>query len=204
MKSGPWYVALGLTLIVIMLGGSALYLRAKPAPAATAIATTTTPAVDYAASSIYTSGLYGFSFVYPGTYNVSDTYTAIRGLSDGWRVNALASGTPIVEVMHTTDAGVAAVRVGASNLPKAVTACKKVGPGETLGAPATMGSTTFAVFSYTYAGTDQQVAVTSYRAVHEGYCVALETLESLPDHGQATASSSDLAAIVSSFSFARP
>lgn len=181
------------TLLVIasIIGGWYLIMRYHPPAAVVQDIATSTPQQDLSSSSIYTNGVYGFSLIYPAKDSVSETFSP-------WRTGAIATGTPLVAI---TDAD-GSVRIGASTNTKEVKACTKTGPAETALADMQLGSTTFKAFTRDDMGTDNQERITSYRAIHENACVALESLQALQNGTVATSTS--INAMIQSFSFARP
>lgn len=187
-----WIVLL-ITLLVIggIIGGWYLIMRYHPPVPMQQSEATTTPQQDLSSSSIYTNGVYGFSAIYPAKDAVAETFSP-------WREDAVATGTPLV--MFTDADGT--VRIGASTNAKEVKACTKVGPAETALADLQLGSTTFKAFTRDDMGTDNQRRITSYRAIHEKACIAIETF--LPLQNGAVASSTSIEGIVQGFSFARP
>jgi hypothetical protein len=154
------------------------------------------PVVDPATLSIYTNGVFGFSILYPETAVVEDSF--IEGSGFAWRTNTNASGTPIVRL--TTAGG--EVRIGASDLERAVETCLDEGPSESRGETAMFGTTTWSIFAFDELGTDDERRVTSYRALHEDRCFAVETFEPLLAAG-AEAPTEDASFIVRNFTFAR-
>ena len=204
MEHGKWYVAFGIGLVVLCLAGSAYFLRAarisstmtKPVPVAVQPARPS----NLTGLSIYTNGEYGFSVFYPGKDLLTEGLSDAAALPDGWRLGASATGTPILSIIDSNDgAPLALVRVGISSNKQEVKNCLKAGPGEEKAADAHLGGTLFKTFSFDRTGTDNELLVQSYRAVHDGSCVAIESF-----HSPQVASSTDLDGIVQSFSFARP
>jgi hypothetical protein len=187
------WIVLGVVLVVIAgaIGGWFLISAQLTKPAAPVSEATTTPQADLSSSSIYTNGTVGFSIVYPGADVVRETFSP-------WRANAVATGTPVVSI--TDSSGV--VRVGVSHDAKELKACVKASASETIQADMRLGSTTFKAFVHDQLGTDNENRITSYRAIHENSCVALETMQPLT--GGKVATSTALSDIASSFSFARP
>jgi hypothetical protein len=187
------WIVLFIALLVIagIMGGWYLIMRYHLPAVAVAPVATTTPETDLSSSSIYTNGVYGFSVVYPAKDAESETFTP-------WRAGAVATGTPLVQFADADGT----IRIGASGNAKEVKACTKVGPAETALPDMQLGSTTFKAFTRDDMGTDNQERITSYRAVHENACVAIETFQPLSAAG-AVASSTSIQGIVQSFTFAR-
>ncbi|MDB5264679.1 MAG: hypothetical protein JWN64_250 [Parcubacteria group bacterium] len=180
-------------------------------------------------SNIYTNGEYGFSLVYPQGAKVENTFTAFYHLPPTWRANPVsidATGTPIAAVIGYQTASedsypryfVAMVRIGASKDPGEVASCEKVTPdrGETALPDVTLNGTVFKAFSFQEAAMMQYSRGVSYRAVHEGACVAVEKIQTgsnymddpdsvkdVPDE-KLQAEYAKLDTIVQSFRFARP
>ncbi|KND49518.1 MAG: hypothetical protein AB203_00355 [Parcubacteria bacterium C7867-008] len=185
------WLVLGLILLFIAGIGAGWYLVSrydaaeKPTPMATS-----TPGTDLSSSSIYTNGTYGFSIVYPAADQLTEMFTP-------WRSGAMASGTPLVAIADPEGM----IRIGANADAKAIDACTKPGQAEKVQATMALGSTTFSTFTHDEVGTDNERRVTSYRAVHEKACVAIEIFQPITD-GLPTPSTA-LMEIVNSFSFAR-
>ncbi len=173
------------------IGGWYLIVRNHPPVAAPQAVATTTPQEDLSSSSIYTNGVYGFSIVYPAKDAIAETFAP-------WRAGAVASGTPLVAFTGSDGS----IRVGASKAVKEIQACAKPGPAETALAAVRLGTTTFKAFMHDAVGTDNQERITSYRAIHEKSCVAIESFQPLINGSVAT--STGIADIIQSFSFARP
>lgn len=187
-----WLVfILMLFIIAGIIGGWYLVMRYHPPVTAIAPIATSTPQEDLSSSSIYTNGTYGFSLVYPADDTVSNTFSE-------WRDGAIATGTPLVAIADADGM----VRVAASSNAKEVKACTKVEPAETALATLQLGSTTFSAFTRDDMGTDNQQRITSYRVIHDKSCIAIESFQPLVNG--TVASSTRLANIVRSFSFARP
>ena len=182
-----WVVTLIMLLVVAgIIGG--WYALSMRTPIAVPTVATSTPPIDLSARSIYTNGEYGFSIIYPANDPIAETFTP-------WRLGGTATGTPILSIIDTEGT----VRIGASTASKEVTACIKAGPAEEVMPDMQLASTTFKVFTRDLVGTDDPMRVVSYRAVHEGACVALEVTRPV-----GASASLRLAEIVQSFSFARP
>lgn len=186
-----WLVA-GIAVLGIIAVVAGWYFvstyRTLPTPAPEA---TSTPQADLSSSSIYTNGSYGFSLVYPASDPIVETFAP-------WRSGAVATGTPLI--MVTDQDGT--VRIGASADAKELKACIKAGPAETALADMRLGSTTFQAFTRDEVGTENQARVTSYRAVHEDSCIAIESFQ--PLEGDTVAPSERLSQMIQSFTFARP
>jgi hypothetical protein len=188
------WLALSIALLVIasIIGGWYLIMRYHaPVAEVQNVATTTTPEQDLSSSSIYTNGVYGFSVIYPAKDTLAETFSL-------WRAGAVATGTPLVSLADAD--GI--IRIGASTNAKEVAACTKIGPAETALPDLRLGSTTFKAFTRDNMGTDNQQRITSYRATHEHACIAIEEFQPLVNGS--VASSTNLAGMIQSFSFARP
>ncbi len=187
-----WLVFFIMLLIIGgIIGGWYLVMRYHPPVTASTTAASSTPQQDLSSSSIYTNGVYGFSLVYPANDTVTESF-------DPWREGAVATGTPLVMVEDTDGS----LRIGASTNTKELKACTKVGPAETALADMQLGSTTFKAFTRDDMGTDNQQRITSYRTVHDHACVAIESF--LPLQNDEVATSTRIANMITSFSFARP
>lgn len=186
-----WMVLLGIVLVIAASIGvwyvvSTQFVKPAPSPEATS-----TPQADLSDRSIYTNGEYGFSVVYSGSDTVAETFSP-------WRASGTATGTPLLSITDPDGS----VRIGASKDAKEVKVCEKAGPAEQAGTDLIVGSTTLKAFVHDQLGTENETRITSYRTVHEGACVALETFQPLTDG--AVAGGARISEIVSSFSFARP
>lgn len=186
-----WMVLVSVLLVIAGAIGvwfviSTQFVKPVPSPEATS-----TPQTDLSDRSIYTNGEYGFSVIYPGSDAVAETFTP-------WRSGTTATGTPLLSITDPEGS----IRIGASSDAKEVKACEKAGPAEKLGTDMHVGSTTLKAFTHDQLGTEKEIRITSYRAVHENACIALETFQPLTNGIVAT--STRISEIVSSFSFARP
>jgi hypothetical protein len=141
---------------------------------------------------LYANGTYGFSFSYPATAVRDDEFSDGDGFP--WRVNAIATGTPVVRFTN----GEAEARVGVSSDPRALANCSIAGPSENKGQALATDTTTWDVFTFDELGTENERHATSYRQVYEGQCIAVELFAPLAGDAQA-----DLTQIVRSFLFAR-
>ncbi|MDB5237447.1 MAG: hypothetical protein JWL88_549 [Parcubacteria group bacterium] len=187
-----WLVLIIVLLVISgIISGWYLIMRYHAPIAVQGTAATSTPEMDLSQSSIYTNGVYGFSLIYPAKDAVADTFSP-------WRSGATATGTPIVVITDPDGT----LRIGASTSAKEVKACAKADPAETSLADLQLGSTTFKAFVRDNMGTDNQQRITSYRAIHEKSCVAIETLQAIQNGSVAT--STRLAGMIQGFSFARP
>lgn len=188
-----WLVLLAVLLVLGgIIGGWYLLMKYRPPQAAPQEAATTTPETDLSASSIYTNGIYGFSFIYPEKDAIADTFAP-------WRAGAVATGTALVQVIDADGT----IRIGASQNAKETKACVKSGSAENAIPDLRLGSTTFKGFTHDSIGTDNQQRITSYRAIHEKACVAIEVSQPIAADSS-VASSTRLSGIIQSFSFARP
>ena len=177
--------------------------------------------------SIYTNGEYGFSVMYPSEALLDEVFDPLYRLPSVWRVNALPNetGTPVLNIVtYDTKSEdsypryfITQVRIGVSDDPEEVARCEKQASeqGESQLEDVDLNGTTFKAFSFQDAGMMQYVKGVSYRAVHEGRCVAIEKLQigssyrdqpsekDIPDESL-QAEYADLDMIIRSFSFARP
>lgn len=195
-----WLVVSLIALVLLGgIGGIAWLMSRDAAPAPASEQATTTPPVDPADLSIYTSGEYGFSFVYPSTARITDAFTASGTPPFPWRQQAVGTGTPIVAVA----AGLGEARVGMATDLKARAACEKAGPAETRASPLAVGSTTWQRFSSQKIGTDDERSVTSYRALYDGRCYAVEVFAPLNGAAAAAAPSGyTIDDLITTFTFA--
>ena len=228
MKSSAFYAVIGLGVILIALviwfGISAHHAPTSATATSTSVVATTTPPLTGLA--IYTNGQYGFSIFYPQRDTTETTFDSQYHLPATWRVNALptATGTPILAIVdykipnQTTYPRYfeTEVRIGASNDPQEIAACEKVGNGEMAIADKVIGGVTWKAFSLQDDAMMQYLNGISYRTMHDGYCFALEEIETGSSYRDESTSTSDisdatlaqkfqdLSSIVQSFSFARP
>lgn len=208
--------AIALTVVVYMLSSSG---------ALTPMATSTP---SLAGQTVFTDGEYGFTLHYPQELATDYTFTSFYHLPAAWRVNTLpeATGTPVLSIIGYRTASDhtypryfdAEVRIGASRDPKEVARCETpaVEQSERELPDTILGGTTFKTFSFESAGMMQYLKGVSYRAVHDGACLAIEKIatgssyrddpQSAADIPDATleAAYASLDAIVSSFAFATP
>jgi hypothetical protein len=150
-------------------------------------------AVDPATLTLYANGTYGFSFSYPASAVRDDDFT--DGDTFPWRVNAIATGTPVVRFAS----GNAEARVGVSSDARALAGCAVPGPSERAADPLTTDTTTWQAFTFDELGTENERHATSYRQVYEGLCIAVEIFEPV----SAAEPHADFGQIVRSFLFAR-
>lgn len=191
-----WTMVLGALLLIGAAFAAVWYSGHRPhAPAASGTMASTTP-LDPSTLSIYTNGQYGFTFFYPAADAVTDAFSASSS-NAAWRTNALATGTPVA--MVTDPAG--QVRIGASAQAKEKKACTQRAPAEYPYLPVTLGSTTFAAFMFDRIGTDNEQRIISYRAIHDGSCIAIELIAPL---AKGATTSPALTGILHSFHFVRP
>lgn len=225
--------ALTLIILVIALaaiaGGATWYLvHSRQAALAPTTPTATTTSESLSGEEIYTNGTYGFSVRYPQTAIVEDAFSTTYHLPASWRANAdpEAEGTPIVAIVaYETKSDHsypryydAMVRIGVSSDPAELAQCLKADTdqGETALPDVTLGGTVFKAFSFQDAAMMQYLKGVSYRAVHEGSCVAIEKLATGSNYRDDPDSADDipdaelakqydgLAHIVESFAFSRP
>lgn len=181
-------LVLFLLILALIAGGVAWYLvsTSKQAiPPGSSVASTTPLSTGDA---IYTNGIYGFMLQYPEVAVVENAFSASYHLGTYWRANALpnATGTPVVSIAPFTTVSdhsypryyTALIRVGVSTDKKELAQCLKVTPnqGETVLPDVVLNGTTWKAFAFQNAGMQQYVKGISYRAIHEGYCVALEKI----------------------------
>ncbi|MES2225210.1 MAG: hypothetical protein V4480_00175 [Patescibacteria group bacterium] len=190
-----WLVGLGIVLCIAIIAAVTFYVHAQHA-ASVPVSVEAAPAVvDPSSLAIYTSGTYGFSFFYPASATLTDVFASSGPSSIAWRENTTATGTLLARV--ETMSGEA--RVGESTASKGISECTKPSPAEHALGTAVMGSTTWSTFSFDRLGTDDPTRVKSYRAVHDGTCIALETFEPL---SAASTSAAGPETVVKSFTFA--
>jgi hypothetical protein len=123
----------------------------------------------------------GFSIAYPIDFDTQDNYTATPGAN--WSVGATSTGivfftltVPRAFEPQTNFAG-ATLTVGSSEDPTAVAQCLAAdqNSGQTMSTSTTdINGTAFTVFQSASAGAGNLYQTTSYRALHNGQCYALE------------------------------
>lgn len=190
-------VVLGICSVVAVVCGFFIWRHIQSgAPIEANEQATTTPTVNPATLSIYTSGEYGFSFFYPSDTKLTDAYSTTTLSGVLWRIGATGTGTPIVRIQQGNEE----VRVGVSTAAKEVHSCTSVGPAETGNGTLVVGSTTWHQFTFQKVGTDNEQKVTSYRTVQNSSCYALELFQ--PLSGAASSTGYTLGDTITSFSFA--
>lgn len=192
-----WAIVLGFIGVLVIAGGFFAWRQsARQMPVGESQATTT-PSVNPATLSIYTSGQYGFSFFYPSGAHLTDAYssTTLSGIS--WRAGSTGSGTPVVRIQE----GDEEVRIGMSTDWRELKVCTQVGPAEQLVGPFTIGSTTWQETTFQKIGTDNEQQITSYRILHDHACYAVELFQSL--NSAASSTGYTLKDTITSFSFAK-
>lgn len=189
MKSGAFYAVLGAgVLVVVGIMVLSPYLRKDTQD----VAETTQPLAPIPVSegtAIYASGTYDFYLVYPEQAVVDEgSETTSYHLPRAWRMHALPEsiGAPVVSfityrVQHEHAYPryyYALVRIGVSTSAKEIARCTEadtssgeVSMGETI-----LGDTAFSTFRFEDAAMMQYVKGTSYRAVHEDACYAIEAI----------------------------
>jgi membrane-bound inhibitor of C-type lysozyme len=141
----------------------------------------------------FTSDGNTFSFSYPASWTLSG---GDIGYTQSWRLNAMSQGLLLAKAMvpasvqPKTNFGSATLTIGLSSDPAATSNCTTAASGEQALSPATFGGATFSAFSSSDVGAGNLTETTSYRAMYEGSCYALEyTIRSLnlgnfsPDQG---------------------
>jgi hypothetical protein len=193
--------------------------HSRPAPS---------PGPDLTGQALFVDSELGFTIRYPETYTTDETFKSFYHLPANWRENALpdATGTPVLAIIrYRTESDHsypryydAEVRIGVSSDPQELARCE-VAAAEQAETPlpdVLLGGTPFKAFSFQSAGMMQYVKGTSYRALHEGKCFAIEALatgasyrddpmsaDDVPDE-TLDAAYRDLDAIVKTFAFVAP
>lgn len=228
MKSGAFYAVLGVgVLVVVGIMVLSPYLR-KDTQDVTETTQPLAPIPVSEGTAIYASGTYDFYLVYPEQAVVEeDSETTSYHLPHAWRMHALPEsiGAPVVSfityrVQHEHAYPryyYALVRIGVSTNLKEVSRCTEAdtSSGEESVGETMFGDTPFSTFRFEDAAMMQYVKGTSYRAVHEGACYAIETIvtgSSYTEEGQVVAVSEEelitqkelLTPIATSFRFATP
>jgi hypothetical protein len=150
---------------------------------------------------LYSSGTYGLSFAYPATATIKSDFTEP---TPAWRAFA---GSEEGTLIATVTVGAAEARIGMSENAEAVDGCLEAASPEQVQAPLEVGGIAWTVFSADELGTEIERRITSYRALHENACYAVETFEPLSDAGEPVSetelSSADISLVVQTFTFAR-
>lgn len=159
-----------------------------------------------------------FSFTYPSSVSIT---AGDIGYTQGWMVNATSSGITLAKAtlgksfQPNTNFSDATLVVGTSADPSALSTCLTYNPSggpTTPPSKVTINGTTYAVFHESDAGAGNRYDTTSYRAVRNNQCYAIEyTIHSTaignysPDQGikefDASAVSKVMNDIVQSFHF---
>ncbi len=223
MSHKVWAVILVIGFIFAV--GSAVFLSKHPVvPEAEVPAPVSVE--DLSGKSIYASGEYGFTLIYPassklGEYNNPSAHGA-------WRVNALpeSTGITVFDIVTYDTASEnsyprfyrAMVRLGVSEDTGEVAGCEQATPnaGEKALPDIALNGTTWHAFSFEDAAMMQYEKGVSYRVVHEGKCFALEKIalgssyrddpesaDDIPD-SELLAEYAKLDDIIASFAFSRP
>lgn len=192
-------IGIALLLAIIILGGSVAYLyfkahKAETPPPVEPVATTTTPIVtDPTADWVtYTAtSTYGFSLKYPPELATTSTFVAHQHVTSGWRqeagneAKAKTTGEQIVSIIVDSKKNAPGeegyyvaveVRIGASSNANAVKHCLEKAVDEDNGVAAVIGGTSFTRFDRVSAGMSQFGNVSSYRALKDGKCFAIESI----------------------------
>jgi hypothetical protein len=183
---------------------------------------------DLRGQALFSDGEYGLSIQFPEEKQTDFNFSPFSHLPARWRVNALSNGTgtPVIAIVgYRTESDHAypryydaEVRIGVSKDPVELARCEKPSTeqSEEILPDVILGGTTFKVFSFRDAGMMQYLKGVSYRALHEGACVAIEQVATGSSYRDGFLSKedisdvvlekaySDLANIVSTFAFARP
>jgi hypothetical protein len=225
MKGSAFYAVIGVGILLVI---SAIWWGTQHKHTALPISGTSpqpvaTDTPTLTGMSIYTTGQYGFSIFYPSSLHVVNSFDTQYLLPNSWRSNAVATGTPILEILGYQTTSTTSypryfeseIRIGRSDDPKELAACSVAGAEESKKGDTEIGGEDWKTFSLGDNAMMQYVQGTSYRTVHDGYCYALEQLETGSDYRDASSTSdipdsilagkyTDLAPIVSTFVFAHP
>jgi len=217
-----------LCALLLLIGVSVALYMVITERHVTPTGTGSVPAHDLRGKAIFTDGEHGFSLEYPDSDQSEYTFASYYHLPATWRAGALtdATGTPIISIVgYRIDQPAsypryfdAEVRIGASKDPKELAACLSAATdqGEVALPDVTLGGTTFKAFSFSSAGMMQYLKGISYRAIHNGSCIAIEQLETGSNYRDDPKSSKDipdsvldakyaaLDAVVKTFTFVTP
>jgi hypothetical protein len=191
-----WQVVLGAVVVLAIVISAVEWMQSREQAEPFEQAKDSAPVADPSQLSIYTSGEYGFSFFYPSAATIMDAYTASSTLGGPWRMHAVATGTPIVQVTNGTEE----MHVGLSTDAKELAACLKPSPGEESRGTFAVGSSTWQEFMFEKLGTDKEASVTSYRILHDKACYAVEVYT--PLNGSAPDAQYSVQDMITSFTFA--
>lgn len=211
----------GLLILIVIAIAWWFVSHATHAPSMPA-ASTASSTPDLSGLAIYTNGEYGFSLVYPESAIIENSFKSYYHLPSTWRVNAEATGTPIVAVAsyrimndHSYPRYFdTEVRVGVSSDPRELKQCLIASNGESAAPDTKIGNTTFKTVAFQQAGMMQYAKGVSYRTIYKGKCYAIEKIAAGSSYRDDPASSADipdtmldtnyanLDTIVQSFSFA--
>ena len=159
---------------------------------------------DLRGKSLFTDGEYGFSIIYPDTFQTDYTFASFYHLPATWRVQALSSttGTPVLAIIsyrtehdHTYPRYFdAEIRIGASQNPKELARCEHASleQNEKVLNDVSFGTTTFKAFSFGDAAMMQYLRGVSYRTLHKGTCIAIEQIQTGSSYRDDPASSDDI------------
>jgi membrane-bound inhibitor of C-type lysozyme len=128
-------------------------------------------------STLFTDSAKTFSLAYPSMFMLSGGGV---GYTQSWRVNATTSGMILAHVdiprsyMPMTNFSEAKFTVGVSSDPSAVASCLTPQNGEVSAGTQSIGGTTFTKITLGDAGAGNFYDTTSYRAVKNNQCYAVE------------------------------
>ena len=194
-----WFMFLATLLVIGGISMGAVYLHNKNlVPVTATTSATSTPLTDPSTLSIYTNGEFGFSFMYPATANIQDSFSATSSAKSAWRVGATSKGFSLVRVLMDTSE----YRIGTATSTKEVATCIKVAPSEKVLTDTVVGSTTWKTFTFDQLGTDNEKRVTSYRTVYNKSCYVIEEIVPRAQVSSTTDRGSEVENIIMSFSFA--
>jgi len=127
---------------------------------------------------LYTDRSDTFSFAFPSNFDVAGTE---MGYGYAWTAPATTTGMQLAKIVVPksfepgTNFGDAWFSVGVSSDPSAVASCFSTLSGSSdSSVPATIGGITFAKLEFSGAGAGNRYDTTSYRAVRDGQCYAIE------------------------------
>jgi hypothetical protein len=225
MKSSAFYTVMGvgiLVIICIVWWGTHYTHSTLPASGnSQSIVASDTPSLT--GMSIYATGQYGFSIFYPSSLRTNSVFDTHYLLPNSWRFDAVATGTPILEILGYQTISTTSypryfeseIRIGRSDDPKELAACSIAGAEESKKSDTSIGGEAWKTFAFGDNAMMQYINGISYRTIHDGYCYAIEQVETGSDYRDASSTSdisdsvltghyTDLAPVVSTFVFAHP
>lgn len=178
--------------IIILVVFGALHFRVEPPRAVSDAAIATTSAISSEADwKTYSNDAYGFQFRYPPQFTVTGSFPSFYHVTNGWMQGVFTGDrgttteTAIVRLLideKKSSAGEeqyyyydAELRIGASREAHDVASCSTADDAMS-SSTLRINGTDFTVFDTSQAGMSQSAEVQSYRTVHNGACIAIESI----------------------------